>query len=121
MCVQRGAFPTATLPSTRRRLNETAERTCFPRRRFYRYFCGACDGYSFLIDKLLVTWRNICLASQRAGSLRCLSGTRHLPAAEPTPNTRMPPQAPALGRHLKDGHVSDVAHDVAQDVAQDVA
>ena len=47
--------------------------------------------------------------------------TRHLPAAEPTPNTRMPPPALALWRHLKEKHVKEAAQDVAEDVAQDVA
>jgi len=46
---------------------------------------------------------------------------RYLPAAEPTPNTRVPSPTLALGRHLKDKHAKGVARDVTQDVAQDVA
>ena len=34
-------------------------------------------------------------------------GTCRLLAVEPTPNTRMPTPTPALGRHVKDGHVKD--------------
>ena len=48
-------------------------------------------------------------------------GTRHLPEAEPTPNTRVPSPTPPLGRHEKGGHVKDAPQEVAEDVQQDVA
>ena len=47
-------------------------------------------------------------------------GTRHLSAAEPTPNTRKPPHA-AFGRHEKVEHVKDAAQDVAEDAPQNAA
>ena len=48
--------------------------------------------------------------------------TRHLPAAEPTHNTRVPPpRCPWTGRHVKDEHVKGVAQDVAEGAAEDLA
>jgi len=47
-------------------------------------------------------------------------GTRHLPTAEPTPSTRMPPRTLLLAREGRGaGSVGGVAEDVPQDVAQD--
>jgi len=44
-----------------------------------------------------------------------------LPAAEPTPNTRVLPLTLVLGYHVKDEHVKGVAQEVAQDVTQGAA
>ena len=65
----------------------------------------------------------MCWAPRRSGSVKVflmMSGVhRYLPAAEPTPNTRMPPPTLALRLHVKGKHVKD-AQDVVEDVTQDV-
>ena len=45
---------------------------------------------------------------------------RHLPAAEPKPNTRVSPPTPALWMHVKDGRGAGSGEHVTKDVEEDV-